>query len=70
VDPALKVEGWAVFDYADEAVTNGNACRDGGCSSVQDGLQLCPNCTRIADAIGDENHKPTRSEILDVLGGG
>lgn len=32
--------------------------------SMQHDMALCPACTRKVDAIGDDDHEPTRDEIL------
>jgi hypothetical protein len=69
VDPARRA--WerrqAVFDIAEDAIRGGTAA-DGGFCSVQAEMHLCGECTAVADNIGDEDHVPTRDEILEALG--
>lgn len=57
----------SVHDLAEETLRGGNPI-SGECGSVQDDLHLCGDCTSIADEIGDEDHKPTRAEILNATG--
>lgn len=72
LDPAEPVKK----DIADEIDQVIRAGRFDG--SIQDGLQLCNDCTRIADNILDpydpddeelaENYQPKREEILRAVG--
>ncbi|WP_374553224.1 hypothetical protein [Sphingobium yanoikuyae] len=61
--PALP----ALADLAEDVLRGGNPI-SGECGSVQDGLHLCRSCTRLADNIGDDDHVPTRDEILRATG--
>lgn len=70
LDPARKA--WkpqqALADFADDTVRGGVDVIDGvNSSSVQHGMHLCAECTRKADAIGDEDHEPTEAEIRAAL---
>lgn len=56
-------EGWTLFELSEDYV-RGGVCTEGGMCSVQADMHLCPACTTKADAIGDENHRPTRAEIV------
>ena len=61
---------WAlpsVHDLAEATLRGGNPI-SGECGSVQCDLHLCASCTRKADAIGEEDHHPTRDEILRATG--
>ncbi|ODN70192.1 hypothetical protein [Methylobrevis pamukkalensis] len=51
----------SVFDLAEDAI------RGFGPGSVQADMHLCAACTRVADAIGDEEYLPTRDEIVAAL---
>lgn len=67
MDNADKLpEGWSIHDLATDYVRGGN-CAEGGMSSVQHDMHLCPQCTVIADSIGEESHKPSREEIVDAI---
>lgn len=57
----------SLIDLAEDELRGGNP-EDGECGSVQDDLHLCRKCTRLADDIGDEDHRPTRQEILEATG--
>lgn len=57
----------SVADLAEDTLRGGNPVV-GECGSVQCDLHLCHECTGKADAIGDENHAPTRQEILEATG--
>lgn len=59
---ATLPNGWTLTELAVDAVRGGPVM-----SSVQDGMDLCAECTAVADAIGEEDHKPTRAEILSAL---
>lgn len=61
--PALP----SIADIAEDTLRGGNP-GDGECGSVQCDLHLCHACTRKADSIGDEDHQPTRQEILEATG--
>lgn len=76
VDPGRSPpKEWDLIEIAKDAVRGGEIVPPKGArliqgsSSVQRALVLCGDCTRIADAIGDENYKPTQQEILDATGG-
>ena len=67
MDNADKLpDGWSIYDLVVDYVRGGN-CAEGGMCSVQHDLDLCPQCTLVADHIGDEDYKPTRQEITDAL---
>lgn len=55
-------DGWTLTELAVDAVRGGPVL-----CSVQDGMELCAACTAVADSIGEEDHKPTRAEILAAL---
>lgn len=57
----------SLADLAEDTLRGGNPIT-GECGSVQDGLHLCRACTAKADAIGEEDHVPTRDEILRATG--
>jgi hypothetical protein len=57
----------SVADLAEDDLRGGNPI-DGECGSVQHDLHLCHDCTAKADSIGDEDHVPTRQEILEATG--
>lgn len=57
----------SIADLAEDTLRGGNPS-DGECGSVQCDLHLCWSCTRKADSIGDEDHQPTRREILEATG--
>lgn len=57
----------SVADLAEDDLRGGNPA-DGECGSVQCDLHLCRDCTKLADAIGDDDHRPTREEILEATG--
>lgn len=57
----------SLADLAEDTLRGGNPIT-GECGSVQVDLHLCCSCTRKADAIGDEDHEPTRDEILRATG--
>jgi len=59
-------DGWSLFDLATDYV-RGGVCVEGGLCSVQADMHLCPTCTTAVDGIGDENHRPTRAEIVTAL---
>lgn len=59
-------ENWTLFELAEDYVRGGN-CVEGGMSSVYHDLQLCPQCTSIADSIGEEDYKPSRQEIVEAI---
>lgn len=56
--------GWDLPALIEDAVRGG--CGElSGSTSVQHDLALCVDCTRKADAIGDDDeYQPTRDEIL------
>ena len=57
----------SIADIAEDTLRGGNPL-NGECGSVQHDLHLCRKCTSKADAIGDEDHQPTRQEILEATG--
>lgn len=57
----------SVADLAEDVLRGGNPMT-GESGSVQHDLHLCRLCTHKADAIGDEDHQPTRQEILEATG--
>lgn len=57
----------SLADLAEDTLRGGNPII-GECGSVQHDLHLCRKCTSKADAIGDEDHAPTRQEILEATG--
>ncbi len=57
----------SLADLAEDTLRGGNPIV-GECGSVQHDLWLCGDCTRVADSIGDEDHQPTRQEILEATG--
>lgn len=57
----------SLADLAEDTLRGGNPIA-GECGSVQFDLHLCGQCTRKADQIGDEDHVPTRDEILQATG--
>lgn len=66
-DLASEVQaGWSLHELAEDYVRGGN-CDEGGVSSVQADMHLCPPCTAVADQIGSEDHMPTRAEINAAL---
>lgn len=71
MDPARKawLPDQAIGDLAEDAVRGGETLAGDSCS-VQAEMHLCPDCTTTADSInlGDESYKPTRDEILSVVG--
>jgi hypothetical protein len=69
IDPADSTNAAlpAVADLAEDVLRGGNPMT-GECGSVQCDLHLCRSCTGKADAIGEEDHQPTRQEILEATG--
>ncbi len=69
MDPARATcdELPSVADLAEDDLRGGNPVI-GECGSVQCDLQLCHACTALADGIGEEDHSPTRQEILEATG--
>ena len=69
IDEGLTVpDGWDMIDVVDNAVCSGDTPKGGfldSCSMTAD-MPLCPACTRKADAIGDDEHNPTREEVLQA----
>lgn len=59
-------DGWTLFELAEDYVRGGN-CVEGGLCSVYHDMHLCPQCTTVADGIGDDDYKPTREEITDAI---
>jgi hypothetical protein len=59
---ATLPDGWTLTELAIDGARGGPLM-----SSVQDGMELCEKCTKVADAIGDEDHRPTRDEINAAL---
>lgn len=57
----------SLADLAEDVLRGGNPIV-GECGSVQQDLHLCRDCTRLADSIGDDDHVPTRQEILEKTG--
>jgi hypothetical protein len=57
----------SIADLAEDTLRGGNPS-DGECGSVQHDLHLCHDCTKKADAIGDEDTQPTRQQILEATG--
>jgi hypothetical protein len=75
IDSAWKPPtDWDTTKMAEDAVRNGFIVPRKGqplighSSSVQHDLVLCGECTSIADGIGEEDHQPTRDEIISELG--
>lgn len=69
MDPARATcaELPSVADLAEDELRGGNPIT-GECGSVQCDLHLCHACTAIADGIGEEDHSPSREEILEATG--
>jgi hypothetical protein len=71
-------QGWDLMEVARDAIRGGEAVTQtgkhtshtsgilGSCS-VQADMNLCPDCTRVADDIGDDNYSPTKTEIIQAL---
>ena len=53
--------GWDIVAMIRETLLNGSTMVG---PSYQADMVLCVSCTAAADAIGDEDHLPTRAEIL------
>lgn len=71
MDPARKawMRRQSLDSMAEDAIRGGSTLAGDSCS-VQADLHLCPTCTSAADGINaeDENYRPTRDEILRVVG--
>lgn len=65
MDPARSTcrELPTTYELAEDAI------RGNGFQTIQDGMHLCPKCTKVADNIHeDENKQPTSDEIKKALG--
>jgi hypothetical protein len=61
-------KGWALYEVAEDACRAGTARGTigmKGVTSVQGGLMLCPNCTRLIDEKTPDN--PTTAEVRAAL---
>lgn len=59
---------WTLDEIAKDAVRHGRIPNSEKSSSVQHDMVLCGDCTDIADAIGGEDHRATKDEIIAELG--
>jgi hypothetical protein len=63
--------GKKVYDEVIEQLHSGGSrgrVGEKGVVSYQQGLMLCPSCTRVVDAIGADDHLPTKQEIEETIG--
>lgn len=49
-----------------DQLTTGSIGGNGFCT-YQQGMMLCPECTKVADNIGNESYLPSREEIEQAL---
>ena len=58
-ESARTPEGWTLFELAEDAVRGGVSTVDpiGQSTSVQDGMMLCPTCTRERDIVATRRNR-------------